>query len=183
MRFIFQIGFWRMNRWSLSNGWIDSPRSNPARLPLAWAAPWPKLASRRWTGAEISPELMWRRDGGPGSHPRDESHPRCLALLEPCWRFGGALVEPWWRFRVALGSQSVGYQLALRWPWGGLGVALGGFAARGSKFEVGSSKFGVHHKHSEYNPHFPPPSGWSGGALDIPWYHPIPIAPPSIPHF
>src|ERR1035441_6043582 len=37
------------------------------------------------------------------------------ALVEPWWSLGGALVEPWGGFRVALGSQSVGYQQALVW--------------------------------------------------------------------
>jgi hypothetical protein len=30
----------------------------------------------------------------------------------------------------------------------------------------------MHHKHSEYNPPLPPPSGWSGGTLDISWTYP-----------
>ena len=36
------------------------------------------------------------------------------ALLAHCWRFRVALLEPCRRFGVALGSQSVGYQQALR---------------------------------------------------------------------
>jgi hypothetical protein len=38
--------------------------------------------------------------------------------------------------------------------------------------------FGVQHKRSEYNCPFPPPSGWSGGTLDIPWTYPGTIDPP-----
>ena len=56
-------------------------------------------------------------------------------------------------------------------------------AVQGSRFEVQGSEFSVFHKHTEYNPPFPPPSGWSGGTLDIPWYHPIPIDPPQHPLF
>src|ERR1035437_6471875 len=51
-------------------------------------------------------------------------------------------------------------------------------AFRGSKFKVQGSKFGVHHKRSEYNSHFPPHLGWSGGTLVQPWYLPIPIEHP-----
>ena len=48
-------------------------------------------------------------------------HSLRLALGWLCWRFVGALLEPCWRIRVALGSQSVGYQQALRWLWGRIG--------------------------------------------------------------
>jgi hypothetical protein len=43
--------------------------------------------------------------------------------------------------------------------------------------------FDIHDKHTEYD--FPPvsPRGWSGGALDMPWYHPIPIDPSQTPIF
>jgi hypothetical protein len=41
----------------------------------------------------------------------------------------------------------------------------------------------LHHKHPEYNPPSAPPSGWSGGTLDIPWTCPIPIEPPQTPVF
>ena len=43
------------------------------------------------------------------------------------------------------------------------------------KLDVGCWMFGVHHKRSEYNPSFPPPSGWSGTTLVPLWYHPIPV--------
>ena len=126
-----------------------------------------------------------------------------VALVEPWWSFGGALgwlwsrnplaiswlwgrigvalVEPWGGFTVALlshcppnplpiPSQAHGSYVALIWLW----VACPGF----SRFEVGSSKFGVHHKNSKYNPTIPPPSGWSGGTLVPPWTYPIPIERP-----
>jgi hypothetical protein len=41
-------------------------------------------------------------------------------------------------------------------------------------FEVRGSKFGVDHERSEYNPTPTPPSGRSGGTLDIPWTHRTP---------
>ena len=56
-------------------------------------------------------------------------------------------------------------------------------AFRGSKFEVGSSMFGVHHKRSAYNSPCPPPSGWSGGILVPPWTYPIPVKHPQSPIF
>ena len=65
-------------------------------------------------------------------------------------------------FEVALMSHSCGFG----WPCP---------AFRGSKCELGSSKFGFHYKDSEYNSPIPPPSGWSGGTLAPPWYLPIPI--------
>src|ERR1019366_7178441 len=37
------------------------------------------------------------------------------------------------------------------------------------QIQVGGWKFGVRHKPSEYNSLPAPPSGWSGGTLDIPW--------------
>ena len=74
---------------------------------------------------------------------------------------------------------------ALGWLWWRFVVALGWLcpAVQGSRFEVQGSEFSPFHKHTEYNPHFPPPSGWSGGTLDIPWYHPMPIDPPQTPIF
>jgi hypothetical protein len=44
----------------------------------------------------------------------------------------------------------------------------GGLAFQGLRFEVGSSKFSVPYKHTEYNSHPTRPWGWSGGTLDIP---------------
>jgi hypothetical protein len=49
--------------------------------------------------------------------------------------------------------------------------------------DVGCWMLGVPHKRSEYNPPLRPPSGWSGGALVPPWYHPIPIERPRSPLF
>ena len=54
---------------------------------------------------------------------------------------------------------------------------------RGSKLEAGNSRFGVHHKCFEYNRPFPPPSGWSGGTLDISWTCAGTIEPPQTPVF
>ena len=51
------------------------------------------------------------------------------------------------------------------------------------KLDVGCSMFGVDDKPSEYNSPRPPPSGWSGGILDIPWTCPIPIAHPKAARF
>ena len=74
------------------------------------------------------------------------------------------------RIALPIPSLSHGSYVALIWLW----VACPGF----SRFEVGSSKFGVHHKNSKYNPTIPPPSGWSGGTLVPPWTCPIPIEGP-----
>ena len=61
---------------------------------------------------------------------------------------------------------------------------MGGFA-RHSAFRILHSALyllpwfpGFHHKPSEYNPHPPPPSGWSGGTLDKPWTCPGTREPP-----
>jgi hypothetical protein len=104
-----------------------------------------------------------------------------VALWEPWGSLGMALVEPEGGLGVAFGSQSVGYQMALGWLYGGFGWPCPAF--RGSKFEVGGPKFGVHHQHSEYNSPIPPPSGWSGGTLVSPWTYPIPVAHPQSPLF
>ena len=45
-------------------------------------------------------------------------------------------------------------------------------AFQGSRFEVQGSKYRIDHKHSQYSPPLPPPSGWSGGTLDNPWTYP-----------
>jgi hypothetical protein len=91
-----------------------------------------------------------------------------------------------------------GFEVALGWLWVALPgflhsafnllPSLGGglaplFRIPHSAFRIPHSPQGVFHKHTEYNPPFPPPSGWSGGTLDIPWYHPIPIDPPQHPLF
>jgi len=57
------------------------------------------------------------------------------------------------------------------------GVALPGHSA----FCILPSLPGVHHKHSEYTPPIPPPSGWSGGTLVPPWTCPIPTEHPQSP--
>jgi hypothetical protein len=54
---------------------------------------------------------------------------------------------------------------------------------RFSAFRTKHPPQGVHHKPSEYNSPPGPPSGWSGGTLDIPWTCPIPIEPPQTPVF
>jgi hypothetical protein len=101
-------------------------------------------------------------------------------------------------FRVALGSQPVAYQHALGWLSGGFGwlarspVFISAFyfvlsafswrglgsAVQGSRFRVQGSRFRVHHKNTEYNSPPAPPSGWSGGTLDIPWTYPGTIDQP-----
>jgi len=59
--------------------------------------------------------------------------------------------------------------MACRWLCGGFGQLCP--ASQGSKF-------GVNHKPSEYNSTSAPPSGRSGGTLDIPWTCPGTIEPP-----
>jgi hypothetical protein len=56
-------------------------------------------------------------------------------------------------------------------------------AFRGSKFRVRGSRFGDYHKYPGCNSPPAPPSGWSGGTLDIPWTSPIPIEPAQTPVF
>src|ERR1035437_395338 len=89
------------------------------------------------------------------------------------------------------------------WPYEGFAVPLPGIlhstfcllpSSRGgaerllpafccSKLDVGCWMFGLHHKHSEYKPPILPHSGWSGGTMVQPWYHPIPIEHPGNPIF
>jgi hypothetical protein len=49
--------------------------------------------------------------------------------------------------------------------------------------EVGCGMFDMDDKSSEYNSPRSPPTGWSGGTLDIPWTCPIPIEPLQTPVF
>src|ERR1035437_291134 len=65
------------------------------------------------------------------------------------------------------------------WPEGGLGWLRPGF--QGSRFRVQGSKFGVCHKHPEYNPPLPPPSAWTGRGLVPPWTYPGTIDPAPAP--
>ena len=93
-----------------------------------------------------------------------------VAFPEPSPGFQAPCTRPVPDFRVTLGSH-----------WGGFGLALGGFARLfevwSSMFDVRCSMFRVHHKHPEYNPPLPPPSGRSGGSLDKPWTCPGTIEP------
>jgi len=57
----------------------------------------------------------------------------------------------------------------------GLYLALGGFEVSAFRFHPLS----LHHKPHEYNSPPAPPSGWSGGTLDMPWYHRTPSNPRS----
>ena len=74
--------------------------------------------------------------------------------------FTVALMSHYCRIAVALPSQSPPNHMALPWLCGGFGWLCPAF--RGSKFGVGSSTFGVHHKDSGYDSPIPPPSGRSG---------------------
>src|ERR1019366_3814131 len=56
---------------------------------------------------------------------------------------GGALVEPWWSLGGALGWLCTPESMPSIWPWGGLGVALGGLSVQGSEFRVQGSRLDV----------------------------------------
>jgi hypothetical protein len=121
-------------------------------------------------------------------------------LLSLAGGFGGALGWLWGSFRSALGSHWGRNRLPINTLWGGFArrfyfllstccfcrsVALGGFAP---PFDVGSWMFDVgcsvvNHKRSKYSSPLPPPSGWSGGTLDIPWTYPGTIDHPQCPIF
>jgi hypothetical protein len=154
----------------------------------------PFLLPAPWLGCGLGVALVW---------------PWCglgVALGWPWGGFGVALGWPWCGLGVPMrclcGAYAVpinrlwgGFGVALRWLWvallgfsafcllpfasGRLGATLPGF----SRFEVRGSKFSVFHKHTESNSPPVSPSGWSGGALDIPWTYPIPIDPPRTPVF
>ena len=120
------------------------------------------------------------------------------AVSCPIWRIWRAF--PWLSPRFPLGFRrpAPDPQVALGWLWGrnrlainrlwgGVDVALGGFARPfrtphsafaprwlcvailHSAFFLLPSLPSVHHKRPEYNSPFAPASGWSGGTLDKPW--------------